>query len=234
MSLKLKALSLGLLAAVAMSAVFVANAGATRSGHFTSDSPSGSTTIVGHETTGTVVTHKIEFDSPSLEGVAKPIICKHGAYHGSISVPTTQEIRVKPTWSGCETTPLDTAQPVTVHTNNCELKFTSRTNPDGKTDATAGLVCPVGQKIRVTNPHNGCTLSFGSQTIANAVTYDTTVENGKHAITLNATAVGIHFTTHGGACIFLPTTHTDGTMKGSATVTGINPVTSLPVNITAT
>lgn len=231
MSLKLKALILGLLAALALSSVLVANAGATRSGHFTSDSPSGVTTIVGHESTGTNVTHKIEFDSVGLSALSEPIVCKHASYHGSINVLTTQEIRVKPTWTGCETTPIDTKQLVTIHTNNCELKFTSRSEPG---DATAGLICPAGKKIEVTNPHTGCKLSFGTQTIANAVTYDTTVENGKHAITLTATATNIHFTAHSGACIFIATTHTDGTMQGSATVTGLNGVGLDPVNITAT
>jgi hypothetical protein len=231
MSLKLKALSLGLLAALALSSVLVANAGATRSGHFTSDSPSGLTTIAGHESTGTNITHKIEFDAVGLGGFSEPIICKHASYHGSINVLTTEKIEVTPTWSGCETTPLNTQQLVTVHHNECKLKFTSRTAPG---DATAGLVCPVGKKIQVTNPHNGCTLSFGTQTLANAVTYGTDVQNGKHAITVNATATGITFTVHGGLCSFVATTQTDGTMKGSATVTGIDTISGNAVNITAT
>jgi hypothetical protein len=228
---KRSALGIVLLATLSMSAVFVANAGATRSGHFTSDSPSGLTTIVGHQSPGTNVTHKVEFSSASLSGIANPTICKTGSYHGSINVLTTQEVRGKVTWAGCETTPLDTAQLVTAHTSGCELKATSRTAPG---DATAGLVCPAGKKVELTIPHNGCKLSFGPQTIANAVTYGTTVENGKHALTLNATATGIQFTVHSGACIFLSTTQTDGQIAGSVTVTGINPATSLPVNITAT
>jgi hypothetical protein len=49
MSLKLKVLGLGVLATLAMSAITVRSASATSTGHFTSNSPTEKTTIVGFE-----------------------------------------------------------------------------------------------------------------------------------------------------------------------------------------
>jgi hypothetical protein len=230
MSLKLKALSLGLLAALALSAVAVTNAGATRSGHFTSDSTTQeTTTLIGSESTHNA-THRIEFSAAGLPG--NPIYCTHASFHGTVNPNTTQEIRVKPTYSVCTTT--NTNEAVTVDVNGCEFAFTSRTEPG---DATAGLSCPAGKKVQITDPASGCTLSFGTQKVANAVTYGTdTATTGvhtKHSITLNATAKNIAYTAHGGLCIFVGTNRTDGSMTGSATVKGVD-LNGTLVNITAT
>lgn len=222
---KRKMLGLGLLAVLALSSIFVASAGAVRSGHFTSDSAFGTTTIVGSET---APNHQLEASSASLPGVG--IVCLPGAYHGTVTALTTDEVRVVPTWGQCETTPIDGKQVLIINVNGCVFKFTPRTEPG---DATAGLVCPPGKAFIITAPHSGCRLTFSPQTVANAVTYDTVTENSKHAITLTVTASGISFTAHEGLCMFLPTTLNDWQISGAVTVTGTD-VNSNFVSITAT
>lgn len=234
MSLKLKALGLGLIAALALSAVAVMNAGATTTGHFTSDSTTNNTTtLIGSESTSDFK-HKIEFAAAGLPG--KPIYCTNATFHGSVTSLTTQSIEITPTYSNCATTNSNNepgGPAVTVDFKKCKYVFTSRTTGD----ATAGLSCPAGEKVTITDPNSGCVLKFGTQHVANAVTYNTdmatTAPHTKHALTVQATATGVNYTAHSGLCIFVGTNRTDGTMTGGATVKGVDQVGTL-VNITAT
>ena len=223
MSIKLKALGLGLLAVLAMSALAVTNASAIRSGHFSQDS-GGTATITGTQTS----THKVKFHTDH----GTPIECTSAHYHGKATTATTQEILVTPTYSDCHTE--GSATNIPVHTNECHFKFTSNSNASTHSpteDATTGLVCPPGVSgVIVTHPN--CTMRMPPQTVK-GVTYTTITVNNKHAITLNVTvntAITAHY--EGGICIFLGTTH-QGSMTGSAIVEGFDSKGN-PINLTAT
>lgn len=220
MSIKLKALGLGLLAAMAMSAVAAINASATISGHFTQ--PAANTKITGEETLGTA--HRVKF---SVDG-GTPIECTKAHYEGTpVAELTFQRLLATPTYSECGTEGSGTHN-VTVHHLGCEFEFYSRTTGTGH--ATTGLVCPAGVNgLLVTHPN--CTMRMPPQTLS-GITYSTITVNNKHAITLEATVSGITAHYEAGICIFLGTTHT-GTMNGSATVRGLN-ASNEPVDITAT
>jgi len=204
MSLKLKVLGLGLLAVVAMSAVAVMNASARTSGHFTSDSPNGNTTLVGSET----VTHSTELTSHGIEG---GIVCDEVAYHGTIAGNTSTHITIIPTYNKCHTTG-ETPGTVTVTMNGCSYTFTPGSN------GTVHLDCPVGKAIEI--HHHNCTITIAPPITVQGATYETDVDaNGKHTITLKLHPVQFNTQYHGGICIFTGTNHT-GTLSGSATVRG--------------
>ena len=231
MSIKLKALGLGLLAMVAMSAFAVMNAAAKTDGHFTFGSHN--TVITGEEGD-----HELHF-RPEGGTDNERIGCDIAHYHGEHKTPvgqdtTTTELTITPTWSQCYTTGSPNTK-FEVHENNCDLLFTSRKEPE-KNDATVHVKCPTSPGIVITHPN--CSIRVPAQTVGgaagNGVTYTTQTEtNGIHWITLDVKVPGI--TTHyeGGICIFLGTTHTS-TMEGSVTVKGFDKATGNQVNITAT
>lgn len=204
MSLKLKALGLGLLATLAMSAVAVMNASATSTGHFVSDSPNGKTTIIGSENPQ----HFTELTSHGLEG---GIVCDKVAYHGTFEGNTSTHIAVSPTYSECHTTGAAAGTTV-VTVNGCTYTFTP-----GHA-GTVHLDCPVGSGIEIHHPN--CTIRITPQTVS-GVKYTTEKDafSGKHNVTLDANTVQFNSEYEGGICVFTGTNHT-GTLHGSATVKG--------------
>lgn len=224
MSTKLKALGVGLLAAMAISGFTVMNASATTGGHFTSDVDHA--IIKGFEGPGAV--HKLEF---SIAGLT-PIVCEEAAYHGTVplGVTTVEHVTVTPTYGKCLTTG-GTPGEVNVTPNGCEYTF--KIGKKATTHNTVSVVCPAGKVIEVHHP--SCTITVPAQNL-NGVVYHTVVEkvNGvnKHAITLASTVGGITSHFHGGICNLLGTTHV-GELNGSATVKGFDTAGN-QVNITAT
>lgn len=202
MSIKLKALGLGLLAAMAMSAVAVMNAGAETGGHFTSSASH--TDLVGKENNENHSLHFVRKGAAEGERIG----CINDSYTGTISGTTVTEVEIKPSWSTCKTTGSSTHFDVVE--NGCVFKFTV-----GKqTHNTAHLVCPAGSAVEIKHP--GCTIKVPSQTV-NGVAYPS---NGKH-ITLESTAQGITSHYEAGICVFLGTTQ-ESEMNGSVTVEGLD------------
>lgn len=211
MSIKLKALGLGLLAVLATSA-FAMNASAKVSGHFVSEVHHGILSGTG------TATHFTDFSVDGGTGIR----CTSESYSGTISRATTEEetttttVTVTPSYSNCETT--GSVQNWDVHENGCNYKFWSASSGDGTVD----VVCPEGAAFVITHPN--CTITVPAQTPTGGVGY-TNIEHpsksGKHAITVTATASNITAHYHGGACIFLGTKHT-AEMKGSVIVTAAN------------
>lgn len=226
MSLKLKVLGLGLLAALAVSAIAVVNASASITGHFEQEITRAH--LKGEES-GT--NHRIKF---SVDG-GTPIECTIATYTGTPVDPLTfEELTVTPHYTECKTEGASEHN-VTVHVDGCEFEFYSNKNASTHTPtsyATTGLWCPKDVPgIRVTHPN--CTMRMPPQTITTrGVRYTTTEENKKHAITLTADAAGITAHYEAGICIFLGTTHS-AVMVGSATVWAVN-ANNEPVGITAT
>ena len=219
MSLKLKALGLGLLAVLATSA-FAMNASATGGGHFVSESAH--TNIVGTESGAT---HRLHLTAVGSEGL---IGCSTATYSGTATTATVSQLDITPSYAGCTTT--GTATAVTVTPNGCIYRFTTEV---GGTNGTAHLICPAGKSLEIHHPN--CTITVpGAPLNQNipGVHYTRVTENGKHAITLD---VNVSFTTeyHGGICIFLGTHH-EGKLNGSVTVIGKDKTTGNPTGITAT
>lgn len=232
MSLKLKALGLGLLATMAMAAFAAVNATAQVGGHFVSDSPTGNTAITGTE--NPTVSHFTEFTI----GNQTPFGCHETSYDATVTGNTVEDITVTPTYKGCLTTGGTTGE-VIVDTNDCG--FTFKIGKKSTAHNTVSIVCKKTTKhIVITHPN--CTIRVPEQNLT-GVSYTTDVQNGKHAITLDATVENITAHYEGGICVFLGTSQTSK-YTGSVTVEGFedlgNDATHPygkeggPVNITAT
>ncbi|HEX9968478.1 MAG TPA: hypothetical protein VGB06_11110 [Solirubrobacterales bacterium] len=218
MSNKLKAIGLGLIAAMAMSAMAVVNATAEIGGHFVSSDP-GTTSIVGSEG-GTHVLHFVS------EGGAEGsrIGCDNDSYTGSVSGGTATAITITPAWSECYTTGTPGTK-FDIDERGCDFSFKVGKNPAGHN--TAEVICPAGTAgILITHPN--CGIVVPPQSV-NGVSY--TNQGTPHEVTLTSTVKGITTYYHSGACIFLGTNH-KSEMNGSVTVEGR--VGATKVSVTAT
>lgn len=224
MSLKTKVLGVGLLAVVVTGAFAVMNASATVGGHFTNDAVLGHAIVTGTESTAS--THRLAFvrEGASAE---EEITCHQASYIGTVNAVTVQSVTITPAWSNCTTGTTGSGTPFEVHENGCSLTFPS--GKIGETHHTVHVLCPPGVAIDIT--HANCTITVPAQTLR-GITYTTTVENNKHALTVNATIKGITAHYHGGICIFLGTTQ-KWEVTGSVTVKATDTDTH-PVNATET
>jgi hypothetical protein len=222
MSLKLKALGLGLVAALAMSAVLVMSASATDGGHFTSDSVDGHTAISGADE----ATDQTEFTG----GIAD-VKCSTATYAATTTTATATSLTVTPTYAGCT----GGGGEVKVTMNGCTYTFTVRPLPETNHN-TVHLVCPVNVRPEIHVIATGCTITvLPNQTPTAGVVYKTITKNGKHAITVGVTTSGITAQYHGGffRCGKAEGAHGLTEIHGSAEVEGKNTAGEF-VNITAT
>lgn len=224
MSIKLKALGLGLLAALAVSAVAVMNASAETSltGHFTSE--------VAHTTLQVTEgpeekVHRLELTVEGFTG----IVCDKPTYTSTISEATVTELTVEAKYEACHTTG-GTPGEVNVTMNGCDYRFTQPNKESAKTEHTVDLVCPVGAHVVV--DHEGCEITIDPENPRSGIGYTTTVENNIHSITLTANVTGFKATLHTGLCVLIGTTK-NGSLTGSATVKGLD-TEGHQVGITAT
>jgi hypothetical protein len=221
MSTKLKALSLGLTAVIAMCAFAVVNAVAESGGHVVSDATTANTTVVGTENT----THHTDL---IVHGLSGEIGCSTVKYHAQFAGTTAEDLTVIPVYEGCTTTGTETKVPVDV--NGCTYTFTVTKLTTSETEQKVHLLCPTGKKIELTHPN--CTASIDPQTVETGVTYTDKEENGKKYITLDTSAK--FNVTAEGLCALTGTNKTE-TLLGSATVKGFNTgVGGAQVNLTAT
>jgi hypothetical protein len=220
MKLKLKALGVGLLAALAVAAVAVVNASATAGGHFVTDVTHAD--IKGFNSEN----HPIHFIE---HGVAGEVGCTTDYKATMISATkTVSELVVTPSYDTCYTTGTQTVFPV--HINGCTYKLTVAANTTDNTEQTAHVVCPGAGALEVTHPN--CILKIGSQTITTGITY-TRKSEGKHFITMDVNAQ-ISTTLHG-LCQFVLPTNKNGTIKGTIRVRAYEQGKPLnEVNLTAT
>ena len=222
MSIKLKALGLGVLAVLAMSAFAAMSATAETGGHFTSEVHH--TTIVGSENT----THTTLF---SVDGGTQ-IKCLETSYHGTTDETTETEVTITPTYKTC-TTVGASHHTVTVHTNKCDFLFKVGKSAPTQ-DNTVEVACS-GAPAYFEITHPNCTIRVPAQSAATGlqggVAYTTITKNNKHALTADVTVSEIAAHYEGGICVFLGTNH-KATMNGSVTLEGRSGAN--PVNITAT
>ena len=227
MSLKLKVLGLGLLAIMATSAFAAMNASAKLGGHFVHDAADGHAIITGTEPTGS--THKLAFVKEG-GGAEEEITCHKAEYTGTLTAPTVESVTITPHWDNCTTgTAASGGTSFGIDENNCHFTFTS--GAVGQTHHTVHLTCGAGAPAYVEITHPNCGIRVPPQSLS-AVTYTTTVESNKHALTLNVTAKGITSHYESGICIFLGTSQ-KAEMKGSVTIHAVD-TNGNRVNITET
>ena len=227
MSIKLKALGLGILAAMAVSAVAVMNASAESQakGHFTCEVVH--CIVTGEETPPTH--HTIL----TVSGFEKGITCEKNHYHGTfpLNVSTVTSLSVTPTFIECHTEGSANKTEVTVHMNECNYVFTQPNKNAAATEHTVALVCPAGKSIVITHPE--CEMTIPSTPHLKGIGYTTIGLAGKtHAITLTSNVTGFNVQFHKGFCVLLGTNHT-GTLSGSVTVKGLDTLGN-QVGLTAT
>jgi len=222
MNLKLKALSLSLLAAVAASAFTVISASATTGGHFTSE--------VAHVTLTGTETPLEEHVTDLVIGGFTGINCTETSYTATtpLQAKTVDSLTVTPTYKKCET-PAGKPDEVEWRMNGCDYVFTIGKSAANE-DNTVDISCPVGAVIEVLHP--SCTIKIPPQNGLKGVAYTKVTELGVHALTVDVTISGI--TTHfeAGPCVFLGTKRT-AQLLGSFTLRGTN-TNNEPVGITAT
>lgn len=219
MSIKLKALGLGLLAAMAMGAIAVVNASATSSGHFTAEPATHHVIIKGEEsgTTDRLAFYAIENNAThTTTEPNNPIECTKATYHGTLegaAATTTTAVRVRPHYTECRTRSEASHKVVVdIDPNNTGCG----TNVFEFTSGGTGTV-HVNCTITITHPN--CSITIDPQTTS-GVTYTTTTESNKHALTINVNAKTISGTYHNGICVFLGTSNHFFEMVGAARVWG--------------
>jgi hypothetical protein len=236
MSLKLKALGLGLLAALSVGAFVVMSASANTGGHFVSEVAH--TEIKGSEDTAVGATDRFEFKSHGLEG---GIVCDKVSYTGTANATTVTSITVTPKYEACYTT----GQPVgsvTVKVTGCVYIFTVGKTPKEEPESSVHLECEANGHIVIEHPNCTITITGSAASKVNQTltgfSYKTITINNKHAVTVEASGTatnpGIQFATRyeGGICVFTGTNHV-GTLVGAATVAGTN-TAGETVGVTAT
>jgi hypothetical protein len=211
---KAKALGLGVLVAMAVSAVATVGASAEYSGHFVTEVMS--TTVTGSET----ATHRSRF---TVGGGT--VECTNASYKGTIQGETVIGFTIAPKYESCFTQGTATHN-VTITPNECTYTLKSTE----KVHATFLIFC--GDKpIEIHHPN--CTMNIPPQEEPRSgVSYTTLLESGKHALTATFTVEKLEVEYEGGVCIFLGTNQT-GSLKGSITLKGTDEA-GKPVHITNT
>jgi hypothetical protein len=228
MGIKLKALGLGLLAALAVGGVGVVSAPADSGGVVHSDVEW--THIKGAQE-GTL--HQNVFITP-----AGSFTCKKAEYTASIGPKTVGEITVTPTYGECGLT----NQSYTFHVemNGCAFVLTF-TDKSAEKHHTGHLECPKEKEVTITKdpPFVGeCIIHIPPQTpTAGGVAYTNKLDGTKHSVTLDITVEGITYTEtstgfgcgHGTADTHRNDTNLIGTVTATGFDTGGN-----QVNLTVT
>lgn len=220
MSIKLRLLSAGVLAAMAIGALAATSGSAETGGHFTAD-------VEGTFETVESTNHRLEFLTPGSTGIACDI--------SKTTVPLANKTftAFRFTWAGTRpcTTTVDNPVPFNVHFNGCGLLF--KIGKKAVQDNTTEIVCQTGTQIEITHPN--CTVRVPAQAGFLGASYENVVEGGKHAITVKLTVGGGTEMTanyEGGICIFLGTTHPIAVV-GSFTVKALD-AAGKQGNVTAT
>ncbi len=227
MSLKAKAVGLGLLAALAVATVGVISASAEGVGHITSDAAGPWTALKGTQV-GPLGENEVIDDEMQMATT-----CATAKATAVMDASTETALTAVAEMADCETTE---GFSITIEMNGCTGLVTIGNEPE--TQHQAGqLECPAGKTVRiVTDPPiiGLCTITYPPQSVEGAVAL-TGVKNGKHHLTLVATAQGITGIREevGFGCLGTAG-HTEAiTASGKATVEGFD-TNGERVNITVT
>jgi hypothetical protein len=223
MNFKVKCL--GVFVAMAISAFTGASAIATGGGHFVSGSEHTLLKSVSN------AQHPLAYVAHSGEVICEPGTFVHEA---TITGSTLTSIDLVPSYGetkeGGGKCGTQGGTPITAYTyNGCVYRLTVAAGTTNSTEQTMHFVCPPGKVLEFHQPN--CLATMPSQTVANAATYTTIEESGKHAITMDLHAT---FETqyHGGLCVFLGTKQS-AVLQGSTILKASN-TEGAQVSLTAT
>jgi hypothetical protein len=206
MNATLKALGLGLVAALASGAFSTMSAPAETGGHFTSAAVE--TTVKGVE--GGF--HRVVLPVPGISTLE----CEKATYAATVEAEskTTESVRVTPTYEGCKRTG-GTSGEIVVHVNGCT--YVVGIGKKAMADNTVEIDCPEGNAIELTGWF--CPLMVIPPQAVKGLSYGTIVENAKHSLTVGVTTnLAINFESPN--CIVgFGTKHTI-TAQGGVTVSG--------------
>lgn len=225
MTRNLKALALGLVAALAMSALFTSGASsnilAQTGGHFTVDANTPlPVSLHGHGSQGSV--HRIH-----LIWWGNSITCTE-TYTGSLGASTVTSLTIAVSTTEC-------SENHTARMNGCAYIFTIRDTDASTKHSPMHLSCPAGKKMEW-ELHGLCVTTFGEQTIPNAVAYTTALVNNKHVLTLDFTTAGFTYEKHGLCEFWNPVgtgPHTGAELVGAMRIAATDAL-GQPAGITAT
>jgi hypothetical protein len=211
MNLKLKALGLGLLAALALGAFAGVSATAETGGHFITP---GVTHAQVNQISGADPNHQIKV---FLHGLETEMLCDEASATGTGTAETLTEVEGSTVLKKCHTAGQEPGT-IIVHMNGCTGRGTVAKGTTGSTEQTEELVCPAGKTIVITHPN--CTITVPPQTNIAGWTYTPIKDNGVDTITIDVNLeYAIQY--HGGICVFMGTAHT-ATAKGSTIVRVLN------------
>lgn len=158
-----------------------------------------------------------------ITGAGSTIECATAKFSGTIA-NGAQQITITPSYTGTPAEPgaahckWGTGK-VTVDMNGCDYLLTGSTISSDGTDATASIICPGGQEIKLTS--GSCTLGIQAQTpTSGGITYTNGRENGKRTFMVYQTFTGVTYTTTGSSCGSLPKEGNDIDITASITFTG--------------
>ena len=197
----LKALGLGLIVAVAFSAVAASAASAVE--YHSSTTP---TTLFGVQSN----TH--EFGIAGIGGVT----CKVAEFSGTQTGTTAKTVTITPTYKECTAFGDPTA---TVNMTGCDFLFNQPTGSAPTYTGTVNVVCPTGKTIDITFKlgSDECTLTIPGQTGLGTVSYT----NNKPHVDVSSNVSKITYSRDGtGLCTTISAEATNGTYKGNVTLKG--------------
>lgn len=210
--------TLALTVAAAVNAFAAADALALVTGHFTAEAPEHHLIIKGTDVAGTPHQVKLfEIKNEIGHPTATDILleeCTHVVYHGTLAnsqATTNTGIQIRPTYGKCATP----GDPPGQHNPQFHVPAACGTNVF---EFTSGGTGTVHLNCTITVTRSNCEIAFTPQTTS-GVTYATTTENAKHALTVSLSLKTLTAAYHAGTCVFLGTTHYFE-MVGSLTMWG--------------
>jgi hypothetical protein len=223
MSVKIKTLCLGLLAALSVSAFAVVNATANSEGHFTTTGNT-HTHITGTESSE----HRLHF---LMHGLAGEIGCDESLFTATTTTETSIDLTTTAEPKKCYTT--NSGQlpgSTTITMNGCTYTFRVAKGSTNSTEQTFHLICPPEKELEIHHPN--CTIKLPPQTFTTGLTYTQVFEDGIHIITVDMNIQFAATEYEGGICVFTGTTHT-GTFGGRLTLRAFNTSgTKVPLTFT--
>lgn len=200
MTRSIKALGLGLLAALALSAAAAPAASANPFFH----SEFAGIFLTGGQTGA--VANTLTTDLGEMK-------CNVARFDGTQGPMTTTTMTLKPTYEECKVGMSN----ATVTLNGCAYTFhlEEQTEP---IEARMGIECPDGEEIEVETAE--CTITIPAQEPRKEVTFTNEGEGTTRAVVADLNVSGIHYEEHGAGCVGATETTENGTYTGVITVKG--------------
>jgi hypothetical protein len=192
----LRALGLGLVAALSLSAV-AASASSAAQLH----SEAGHTILTGSQP---MAPNELGLDVGVMKcGVAK--------FDGTIAAATTTTFSLTPTFGNCE---IGGVEVLFTH-NECKFRF--HIGPNEHPTGTVDIVCP-DQPIEIDGP--ACVVTIPPQAGLQGETFTNEGEGAERRVIVDLNLGGIHYVEHGMGCQNQTVTTNNGTYTGQITLTG--------------